>query len=270
MDYVQPARLIADAVEASRRKAGLDGVRMLLKAFLSGALLAYATAFAFKVSLGMGEGAAALAAGATFPVGFAMIVLLGAELATGNFAVLTIGVARGSTRGAALARNWIGVYGGNFLGSVFAGALFAFALTGGFAHDAGALGAKLVAVAESKTLAYQHSGAAGWLTALVKGVLCNWMVALGTMLGLSSSSSFGKIASIWLPVATFFALGLEHSIVNMFLIPTAMMFGAEIGVGEWLWWNQLPVTIGNVIGGAVLTGWLLHACHREPAPAAAE
>jgi formate/nitrite transporter FocA (FNT family) len=84
------------------------------------------------------------------------------------------------------------------------------------------------------------------------------MVTLGSVLGLSSSSSTGKIASIWLPISIFFALALEHSIVNMFVIPTAMILGADISMTEWLWWNQLPVTIGNIIGGGVFTGLLLH------------
>jgi formate/nitrite transporter FocA (FNT family) len=100
------------------------------------------------------------------------------------------------------------------------------------------------------------------LTAFVKGVLCNWMVALGTVLALSSTSSMGKIAAVWLPVSTFFALALEHSVVNMFVIPTAMMLGADISVGQWLLWNQLPVTLGNLVGGAVLTGLLLHFANR--------
>jgi formate/nitrite transporter FocA (FNT family) len=87
------------------------------------------------------------------------------------------------------------------------------------------------------------------------------MVALGTMLALSSTASTGKIASIWLPVSTFFALALEHSIVNMFVIPTAMMLGADITPAQWLVWNQIPVTLGNIVGGAVLTGLLLHCCN---------
>ena len=88
------------------------------------------------------------------------------------------------------------------------------------------------------------------------------MVALGTVLGMSSTSNTGKIAAIWLPVSTFFALALEHSVVNMFVMPTAILLGADISVGQWLFWNQIPVTLGNVVGGALLTGLLLHYAHR--------
>jgi formate transporter len=246
---------------ASMKKAALSMRAMLLKGFLSGALLAYATALAFKASEGFTTGAATLISGAVFPVGFAMIVLLGLELATGNFAILPMGIARGKATYGQLLRNWGWVYLGNFLGSIFVGFLLALTMTEGFIHDAGSLGARIVAVAQSKTIVYEHAGVNGWLTAFVKGILCNWMVALGTVLGLASTSTTGKIAAVWLPVATFFALALEHSVVNMFVIPTAMILGADIGPAQWLFWNQLPVTLGNIVGGAVLTGSLLHYCN---------
>lgn len=264
MDYVLPRELLDKVEAASRKKAGLSVRGMLLMGFLSGALLAYASAFAYKASDGLPGGTAALVAGTVFPVGFAMIVLLGLELVTGNFAVLSVGIARGAAGYLETLRNWGWVFLGNFLGSIFVGFLLALALTEGFSQGAGPLGAKIVAIAQSKTLVYEHAGANGWLTAFVKGILCNWMVALGTVLGLSSTSATGKIAAIWLPVSTFFALALEHSVVNMFVIPTAIILGADITVGQWLVWNQVPVTLGNVLGGAVLTGLLLHHCYGEP------
>lgn len=261
MDYVPPLKLLEEVESASRKKAGLSVRSMLLTGFLSGALLAYATAFAFKVSDGLPGGATWLVAGAVFPVGFAMITLLGLELATGNFALMAVGIARGKTTVAETLRNWSWVYLGNFAGSVFVGGLLALALTEAFTQGAGPLGARIVAVAESKTLVYEHAGGAGWLTAFVKGVLCNWMVTLGSVLGLSSSSNIGKIAGVWLPISVFFALALEHSVVNMFVIPTAMVLGAGISTGQWLLWNQVPVTLGNIVGGAVFTGLLLHYGH---------
>ncbi|HJW56970.1 MAG TPA: formate/nitrite transporter family protein [Burkholderiaceae bacterium] len=268
MDYIAPARLMEEVEAASVKKAALTARAMLLKGFLSGALLAYGTSLAFKASEGFSGGAAALISGAAFPVGFAMIVLLGLELATGNFAVLPVGIVRGKTTYAQMFRNWGWVYLGNFFGCTFVGFLLTVMLTEGFIQDAGPLGAKIIAVAQSKTLVYEHAGTAGWMTAFVKGILCNWMVALGTVLGLSSTSTTGKIAAIWLPVATFFALALEHSVVNMFVIPTAIILGADIGATQWLFWNQLPVTLGNIVGGAVLTGLLLHYCNAtKSAPA---
>ncbi len=262
MDHIIPNKLMDEVEAASIKKAGLSTQVMLLKGFLSGALLAFATAFAFKASVGLPEGAAALIQGAVFPVGFAMIILLGTELATGNFAVLPVGVVRGKVTFAKMLRNWGWVYFGNFFGCAFVGVLLAFALTEGFVQGSGLLGAKIIEVAQSKTLIYEHVGTTGWLTAFIKGILCNWMVALATILGMSSTSTTGKIAAIWLPVSTFFALGLEHSIVNMFVIPTAMILGADISAQQWLFWNAIPVTLGNIVGGSILTGLLLHYCHK--------
>ena len=258
MESPLPLRIMDEIEAASHKKAALPVRSMLLRGFLAGALLAYATAFAFKASAGFQEGAAALIAGAVFPVGFAMIVLLGLELVTGNFSVLPVGIARGNTRFAELARSWAWVYLGNLLGSLFVGFLLALSLTEAFTQPTGPLGAKLVAVAEGKTLAYAHAGASGWLTAFTKGVLCNWMVAIGTVLGLSTRSTSGRIVAVWLPVMTFFGLGLEHSVVNMFVIPTGILLHADISLAQWWMWNQVPVTLGNIVGGAGLTGMLLH------------
>ncbi len=97
-------------------------------------------------------------------------------------------------------------------------------------------------------------GASGWGTALVKGVLCNWMVTLGTMLALASRSTIGKVAAMWLPIMIFFAHGYEHSIVNMFVVPSGMFLGAPVSLRQWLLWNQLPVTLGNMFSGALFTG----------------
>ncbi|MCC6574968.1 MAG: formate/nitrite transporter family protein [Planctomycetes bacterium] len=263
MDHVPPQKLIDEIHNASVKKAGLGVRSMLLKGWLSGALLALSTVFAFRAFDGLSGGVAHLVAGATFPVGFAMIVLLGLELVTGNFAILTMGVLGKKTTLPATLRNWSWVYLGNFLGSVFVGVLLAFALTKGFLHEAGPLGEKIVEVAKSKTWAYEKDGVQGWLAALIKGVLCNWLVALGTVLGLVSSSTVGKVLAVWLPIAIFFALALEHSVVNMFVIPTGMFLGADISVAQWLIWNQLPVTLGNVVGGAALTGMLLHYSHNR-------
>jgi formate transporter len=70
------------------------------------------------------------------------------------------------------------------------------------------------------------------------------------------------VVAMWLPITTFFAQGFEHSVVNMFLIPAGMLCGAPVSIGQWLLWNQLPVTIGNIVAGAFLTGLPLYATYR--------
>lgn len=261
MDYVQPQKLVEETVKFGQKKASTDIWHMLVKGFLSGVFLGYATSFAFRISEGFTGGAASLVSAAVFPVGFAMIVLLGLELVTGNFAIVPMALLDGKASRKALLRNWCWVFMGNLLGCVFYGFLLAIALTEAFQLPAGPLADKIIAVAQSKTHTYEHVGLLGWLTAFTKAILCNWMVALGSILGLVSSSAIGKIVAIWLPVMTFFALGYEHSVVNMFVIPTAMMLGADISAYQWWFWNQIPVTLGNVVGGGIFTGVLLYYIH---------
>ena len=258
MDYVQPIKLVEQLIAVGKNKASLRIRDMLLRGFLSGVLLGFATALAFKVSDGFTGGAAALVMGVIFPVGFVMIVLLGLELVTGSFALLPMSVADGKINGREMLRNWGWVFLGNLLGSLFFGGLLVIALTGASPAAGGALAEKIIAVAQAKTIAYQHTGLMGWFTAFTKGILCNWMVTIGTVLGMVSTSTIGKTIPPWLPITTFFALGFEHSVVNMFVIPTAMMLGADISVYQWWFWNQIPVTLGNLVGGAVFTGMFLY------------
>src|SRR4030095_13793527 len=88
-------------------------------------------------------------------------------------------------------------------------------------------------------------------------MLCNWMVTIGAVLAAVSRSTIGKIAAMWLPIAAFFAHGFEHSIVNMFVVPAGVALGAPVSVTSWWIWNQVPVTLGNIVGGVVLTGMAL-------------
>ncbi len=87
------------------------------------------------------------------------------------------------------------------------------------------------------------------------------MVTIGAVLAMVSRSAVGKIAAMWLPIMTFFALGFEHSVVNMYLIPSGMMLGAPISLAQALLWNLLPVTLGNLVAGTVLTGMALYATY---------
>ncbi len=163
-------------------------------------------------------------------------------------------------------RNWAWVYIGNLIGSVLYALLFYLAITSFGANNGAALGDQLRQVAERKTLAFAALGMSGWGTAFIKAVLCNWMVTVGTMLAFASRSTIGKIAAMWLPITIFFAHGYEHSIVNMFVIPAGMFLGAHVSMGQWWWWNQIPVTLGNMLAGALFTGialWYTYARKQE-------
>src|SRR5713226_6087710 len=261
-DYVNPKELLQEAVQLAKRKSDLPARDMLIRGILAGAFLGYATSLAIVVT---SQGLAPIVGAILFPVGFVMLVLLGLELVTGNFALLPAGVMAGTVRVTKLLRSWSWVCLGNLIGSVFYAALFYLVITNWRTGNGGAVADLLKQAAQKKTLAYAALGYSGWGTALVKAVLCNWMVTIGAVLALASRSTVGKIAAMWLPIMTFFALGFEHSVVNMFLIPSGMLLGAPISVSQALFWNLLPVTLGNMVAGTLLTGMALYATYPSAA-----
>ncbi len=257
-DYVRPMDVVQEAVELAKRKSELSIRDMLIRGILAGAFLGYATSLVFVI---LSQGLPPIVGAILFPVGFVILVLLGLELVTGNFALLPAGVMAGKIRITKLLRNWAWVYLGNLIGSLLYAVLFYLAITNWRTGNGGAIADLLKQAAQKKTVAYMALGSSGWATAMVKAVLCNWMVTIGAMLALVSRSTVGKIAAMWLPIMTFFALGFEHSVVNMFLIPSGMLLGAPISVGQALLWNLLPVTLGNVVAGTLLTGMSLYATY---------
>jgi formate/nitrite transporter len=255
VDHVAPDELVQSMLSSAEKKANLSVKDLLIRSFLAGAILSFATSLAVIV---LSQGLAPIVSAILFPVGFVMLVLLGLELATGNFAILPAGLAAGKLTFSKLLRNWAWVYAGNLAGSLFYAVLFYAAVTSLSSSPSGNLGDLFKAAAQKKTLGYAALGLRGWETAFIKGILCNWMVTLGAVLALVSRSTVGKIVAMWLPIFTFFAQGFEHSIVNMFVIPTGRMFGAPISLRQWWFWNQLPVTLGNIVAGALLTGLALY------------
>ena len=262
MSYVKPDAVLDQMVQAGVAKARLAPRDLLVRGFLSGALLGFATTLAFTATMQTRVG---LVGALVFPVGFVMIVLLGLELVTGNFALLPLAVRERRIGMGELLGNWGLVFAGNLAGSLFYAWLFTLTV----APDS-EMARQLIAVAEAKTLGYAKLGVHGAIVAVAKAILCNWMVTLGVVMALTSQSTAGKIAGMWLPILTFFAQGFEHSVVNMFAIPAGMLMGAGVSVGDWWLWNQVPVTLGNIIGGMVFTGMALQLTYRKrTAPAVA-
>jgi len=263
MDYAKPADVVASMIAASKVKLNLEPRDLLIRGALSGALLGTATSFAFGAALSTGQ---PLVGALIFPVGLVMIVLLGLELVTGSFALLPLArLERTSGPGPILA-NWAWVFLGNLLGSIAYGVLLAIALTSFGKVELAGVAARIVATAEAKTIGYAALGTAGMITVFVKAVLCNWLVCMGVVLAMTTSSTIGKIAAAWLPISVFFAQGFEHTVVNMFVIPTGMLMGAKVTVADWWLWNQIPVTLGNIVGGFVFTGLALYLTYRSPSP----
>jgi formate/nitrite transporter len=265
MDYVKPADVAAAMVESGRRKLALAPRDLLIRGVLSGAILGVATSLAFTGAVSTGQ---PLVGALIFPVGLISIVLLGLELVTGSFALVPLPWLEREASGSAVLVNWGWVFIGNLIGSVGYGALLAIALTNFGTKPPADVAARIVAVAEAKTIGYAAIGYAGFVTCFVKAVLCNWLVCLALVLAMTTTSTIGKIACAWMPIFIFFAQGFEHSVVNMFIIPTGMMMGAKVTVADWWLWNQIPVTLGNLVGGFVFTGLAIYATYK-PRPAAA-
>jgi formate transporter len=259
MDYAKPADIVVSMIDASVKKLALAPRDLLIRGAISGALLGVSTSLAFGAAVTTGQ---PLVGAIVFPVGFVMIVLLGLELVTGSFALLPLAPLEGKSSWNAVLANWAWVFLGNLLGSMLFGGLLAIALTNMGTTAPAGVAARIIAVAEAKTAANEALGIAGMISVLVKAILCNWLVCLGVVMAMTSTSTVGKIVAAWLPIVTFFAQGFEHAVVNMFVIPTGMLMGAKVSLYQWWVWNQIPVTLGNILGGFLFTGLALYTTYK--------
>ncbi|HMM49045.1 MAG TPA: formate/nitrite transporter family protein [Miltoncostaeaceae bacterium] len=262
-DYVAPEVVRATMGAYGKKKANLPARDTLVRGFMSGMLLAFATSVAMEV---IAEGSLPWVGAFIFPLGFVILILLGFELLTGNFALVPVALMDRTVSFSKMMANWGLVFVANLIGSLVYAVLFYAVMTKFGQVSAGPIGEVIAHKAESKTLAYQEVGtAAGVGTAFVKGILCNWMVATGTIMALVARSVIGKLICMWLPVFAFFAMGFEHSVVNMFLIPAGIMFGNDIGWGDWLVWNQITVTVGNAVGAFLLVALVMRVTYTRRA-----
>lgn len=252
LDFVRPPQLLRTIVETGASKGDLPVSKILVRGMFGGAFLAYGTAMAF---FGIAQGLPPIVADALFPLGFICINLLQVDLATGYFALVPVAYMDGRITFGKMVRCISWVYVANLLGSlVVVGLLWAGLTMSGKAADTTGISPILVKIGTLKTIHYEQFGAAGAFTAFIKGILCNWFVTLGVVLPFTTRSVVGKAIATFVPIYMFFAMGWEHLVVNMFVIPSAMVYGAHITLSDWWIGNELPVTIGNFVGGFLLTG----------------
>jgi formate/nitrite transporter len=264
MDYVKAPQMVQTMIEAGASKKDLPAGQIFVRGMLGGALLAFATSISF---FAIAQGVPSVIAGLLFPTGFIIINLLGVDLITGYFALLPLAFIHRRMTFGQLLRAWWWVWLGCLAGSVLYDLMIWTSLTlTGTTADTTGLSAVIIKVATAKTTHYEEFGMAGAFAALVKAMLCNWMVTLGVVLPFTSRSAIGKVFATFVPIYMFFAMGYEHMVVNQFIIPTAMMFGAPISQYDFWVGNQVPVTIGNFLGGFLFTGaalgWLFYT--RKP------
>ena len=257
-----PAEVARRYVETGKSKAALPVGRMLLLGMLAGAFIALAGGSAtFAVSYG-----GRLAGAAVFPAGLAMVLLAGSELFTGN-CLITVSLLDKRRTLAEMLRSWVIVYLANFVGALAVAAGCAF--FGQLNYSGGALAVYTMKVAAGKC-------AIPFANGVVLGILCNLLVCLGVLMAMSAKDTTGKIIGAFLPVACVVLCGFEHCVANMYYISAGLMaksvpayaqLAAEAGVdlsaltlSNFLLGNLVPVTLGNILGGAAL-GWLMWFCH---------
>jgi len=272
LDALLPPAIAEKAAGIGADKARMVPLSMFALAVLAGAFIALGAMFATVVTAGSGElafGIARVAGGLAFCLGLILVVVAGAELFTGdNLMVMARAERRIGTR--VLLRAWAIVYAGNLVGGV-ATAVLVFAARQYTAGD-GQVGLNALKIAEAKS-------SLGFGQAIALGVLCNALVCLAVWLTYGARSVADKILAIIFPITAFVAAGFEHSVANMYFLPIGILIREDASAGFWaqasasaadfphvtvarmVWANLLPVTIGNVIGGAVMVGlvyWLIY------------
>lgn len=253
MKILSPAEITEAAANAGAAKARLTATstsRLLVSACMAGAYIALGGILSMMLGFGF-PGVTAenpalqrMLSGAAFPIGLILVVVLGAELFTGNNAVLIPSMMQGKHGWALTLRNWSLVYLGNLAGAL--------AFTYFMVYSCGLTAADpwhsaAIRVAEAKV-------AMPWGTVFLKGIGANWCVCLAVWLALSGKTLIEKALGCWLPVMAFVALGYEHCIANMFFIPLGIMEGANVTVLQSVIANFIPSTLGNIAGGALLVG----------------
>ncbi|NGN65555.1 formate/nitrite transporter family protein [Streptomyces sp. A7024] len=265
MSYLSPPEFVRKMIDAGESKAAMSTRDTVIRAYMAGAILALAAAFAVTITVQTGN---ALVGALLFPVGFCLLYLLGFDLLTGVFTLVPLAWLdrRPGVTVRSVLRNWGWVFVGNFAGALTVAAMISAIVTFGFSVDPDEVGRRLGEIGESRTVGYAEHGAAGMFTLFLRGVLCNWMVSTGVVAAMMSSSVSGKVIAMWMPIIVFFYMGFEHSVVNMFLFPSGLMLGGGFSIGDYLLWNEIPTVVGNLVGGLAFVGLTLYATHARTAP----
>jgi formate transporter len=260
MSYVEPPQFVTKMIDAGENKVFMSTRDTVIRAYMAGAILALAAAFAVTITVQTGN---ALVGAVLFPVGFCLLYLMGFDLLTGVFTLVPLALLdkrRGVTIRSML-RNWALVFVGNFLGALTVALMIAITVTYAFTVDPNEVGQKLGEIGAARTVGYADHGAAGMLTLFIRGVLCNWMVSTGVVAAMMSTSVSGKVITMWMPIMLFFYMGFEHSVVNMFLFPSGLMLGGDFSIADYFIWNEIPTVVGNLVGGLAFVGLTLYATH---------
>ncbi|NMA55698.1 MAG: formate/nitrite transporter family protein [Firmicutes bacterium] len=264
--FSTPAETAKGLLDVGKAKGNLSGTNMILLGILAGVYIALAAQLATIATNDMGalygDGLTRVVMGVTFTLGLMLVVIAGAELWTGNNLMVPAAYT-GVISWGQLLKNWLLVYFSNFLGSLLM--VWLMAASGLWQANGGAVGARALGIALGKV-------EISFGAAVARGILCNMLVTLAVIFALAAKDIAGKLWGMFFPIAAFVTSGFEHSIANMYFVPAGIMLTGDAKIVELLgrdvsgltWGsfianNLIPVTLGNLIGGAVIvaTGYYL-------------
>lgn len=272
-----PSEIAETAVDTATKKAGLSTSVQFALAILAGAFIAFASQgsnmAAFNLlaeaeTYGLGK----VLAGAIFGTGLMLVILAGGELFTGN-TLMAAAVLSKKVRVSVMLKNWAVVFTGNFVGAMLITLMIV--ASGQLDSGGGLLGGQTLKIAV-------HKVNLPFLSAFFLGIMANWLVTLAVWLSYGARDMTGKILAIFFPIWLFITSGFEHSIANMYYVPAGILAksnpawaaasGLSADVLETLTWqnfllgNLLPVTLGNIVGGAVFVGgayWFIYLKNKK-------
>jgi len=264
MAYNTPQQVAETVTNMGKTKGNLPILQMLILGILAGVYISFGAQLATMVLTGtassMGIGMAKFMGGAVFSVGLMLVVIGGAELFTGNN-LMIVGMVSGKITIKELSYNWFFVYIANFLGSILIVYLMYYTDLWKTGANANAQTALNIAAGKVNLT---------WSEAFFRGIGCNWLVCLAVWLAIAAKDISGKILGIFFPIMAFVASGFEHCVANMYFIPYGIILKADPALAEqvgnlgqkaanlnWTGFfvdNLIPVTLGNILGGAIFVG----------------
>lgn len=267
MSMLNPTQICDGSMEGAIPKSQSPAWRLLLLGVAAGVFIALGAAASSTAAHALQDaGMVRLITGLVFPVGLVMVVVLGAELFTGN-ALMVNAVLEKKITWARLLRNWAIVYVGNFVGAILVAAAFAF--FGQLDIGSGSLAVYTTKIAVAKS-------SLDWGNAFVLGIFCNMLVCIAVYIGSGSKDMAGKILGLFLPIFVFVVAGFEHCVANMYYIPAGIFANMNpdystlilqsglntevLNFGTFALSNLIPVTLGNIVGG-VAVGLLMYFGH---------
>jgi formate/nitrite transporter len=269
-NFLAPGGVAKAIIGVGKAKTSLSVMQMIILGILAGVFIGFgselATMVSYDMSKFMGEGFTKFIFGSVFSVGLILVVIAGAELFTGN-SLIFVSVLSGDVKVGKLLNNWFWVYLANFAGSlILVWIMYASGLwkTGNLG-----VGVKALAIANGKVNL-------SWGSAFARAIGCNWLVCLAVWLAVASKDVVGKIFAIYFPIMAFVASGFEHCVANMYFVPMGLLLKGNIDVvaaagltgklanltwGGFIANNLIPVTLGNIVGGAFFVSTLYWAVY---------